>query len=85
MESIRTSRTTPSAGAVTGWPTPAAPRLVREIDAFLDREPITHGYLIEGHGIYTWGDTMDDARRHLDAFEFLLNCELEMRKLGAHP
>lgn len=61
------------------------PALVRQIDAFLDREQITHGYLIEGHGIYTWGKTMDDARRHLDAFEFLLNCELEMRKLGAHP
>jgi methylthioribulose-1-phosphate dehydratase len=57
------------------------PALVREIDAHMDREPITHGYLIEGHGIYTWGKTMHDARRHLDAFEFLLECELELLKL----
>ncbi len=34
------------------------------------------GYLIAGHGIYTWGKDMLEARRHLDAFEFLLNAEL---------
>jgi methylthioribulose-1-phosphate dehydratase len=57
------------------------PALVREIDDYMDRQPVTHGYLIEGHGIYTWGNTMDEARRHLDAFEFLLQCELELIKL----
>ena len=34
------------------------------------------GYLIAGHGIYTWGRDMIEARRHLDAFEFLLQAEL---------
>lgn len=34
------------------------------------------GYLIAGHGIYTWGKDMLEARRHLDAFEFLLQAEL---------
>jgi methylthioribulose-1-phosphate dehydratase len=34
------------------------------------------GYLIAGHGIYTWGRDMLEARRHLDAFEFLLQAEL---------
>ena len=34
------------------------------------------GYLIAGHGIYTWGRSILEARRHLDAFEFLLNAEL---------
>lgn len=38
------------------------------------------GYLIAGHGIYTWGRDIDEARRHLDAFEFLLN--IELTKLG---
>lgn len=59
------------------------PALVRDIEVYLNREPISHGYLIEGHGIYTWGRDMAEARRHLDAFEFLLACELEMRKLKA--
>lgn len=55
--------------------------LATRIDSYLDHEPMTHGYLIDGHGIYTWGRDMPEARRHLDAFEFLLHCELEMRKL----
>ena len=55
--------------------------LCAHIDSYLRRERISHGYLIDGHGIYTWGADMLEARRHLDAFEFLLTCELEMRKL----
>jgi methylthioribulose-1-phosphate dehydratase len=55
------------------------PTLAAQVDALLDN-PLW-GYLIEGHGLYAWGADMADARRHLDAFEFLLTCELEMRKL----
>lgn len=39
------------------------------------------GYLIDGHGLYAWGRDMGEARRHLEAFEFLLACELEFRRL----
>lgn len=59
------------------------PELVEAIEAWLAREPIQHGYLIEGHGIYTWGRDMLETRRHLEAFEFLFDCELELRKLKA--
>lgn len=31
-----------------------------------------HGYLIRGHGLYTWGSTMTDCMRHLEALEYLL-------------
>jgi methylthioribulose-1-phosphate dehydratase len=41
------------------------------------------GYLIDGHGMYAWGRDMAEARRHLEAFEFLLNCELDLRRLRA--
>jgi methylthioribulose-1-phosphate dehydratase len=57
------------------------PALCREVEHLLDQPTPVHGYLIEGHGIYTWGVDMAEARRHLDAFEFLIRCELEMRKL----
>jgi methylthioribulose-1-phosphate dehydratase len=40
-----------------------------------------YGYLIEGHGIYTWGRDMAEAERHIEAFEFLLGCELDLRRL----
>lgn len=54
--------------------------LAAQVDALLDRQCMW-GYLIDGHGLYTWGRDMSEARRHLDAFEFLINCELELRKL----
>ena len=56
------------------------PTLAAQVDVLLDKGPVW-GYLIEGHGMYAWGRDMAEARRHLEAFEFLLNCELEMRKL----
>ena len=56
------------------------PTLTAQVDVLLDGGPLW-GYLIEGHGMYAWGADMAEARRHLEAFEFLLTCELEMRKL----
>lgn len=56
------------------------PTLAAQVDVLLDKGPMW-GYLIEGHGMYAWGRDIAEARRHLEAFEFLLNCELEMRKL----
>lgn len=54
--------------------------LARQVDALLDAQPMW-GYLIDGHGLYAWGRDMAEARRHLEAFEFLLGCELELRRL----
>jgi methylthioribulose-1-phosphate dehydratase len=56
------------------------PTLAAQADVLMDGGPLW-GYLIDGHGLYAWGHDMAEARRHLDAFEFLLTCELEMRKL----
>jgi len=58
--------------------------LAAQVDAALDRGSMW-GYLIDGHGLYAWGRSMDEARRHLEAFEFLLECELELRKLYTGP
>lgn len=52
------------------------PRLAAQVDAWLDTHPRTWGYLIAGHGLYTWGADMDETLRHLEAFEFLFDCEL---------
>jgi methylthioribulose-1-phosphate dehydratase len=53
------------------------PVLAAEVDAWMERHagPV-HGYLIGGHGFYTWGATVEDALRHVEAFEFLFDCEL---------
>src|SRR5690606_6442249 len=58
------------------------PALAAQVDALLDGDCMW-GYLIDGHGLYAWGRDMAEARRHLEAFEFLLGCELALRRLHA--
>jgi methylthioribulose-1-phosphate dehydratase len=58
------------------------PELVAQVDAWIDSGKPLHAYLINGHGIYTWGRDMAETRRHLEALEFLLGCELDLRKLA---
>jgi len=59
------------------------PELVVQVEAWLDSGRPLDAYLINGHGIYTWGRDMAEARRHLEALEFLLGCELDLRRLSA--
>ena len=59
------------------------PELVARVDAWLDADKPLHAYLIDGHGIYTWGRDMAETRRHLEALEFLLACELDLKQLRA--
>jgi methylthioribulose-1-phosphate dehydratase len=48
---------------------------------FATGEPV-YGFLLAGHGAYTWGNTLADAKRHLEALEFLLECEYRARLLA---
>ncbi len=43
--------------------------------------PRAHGVLLSRHGLYTWGNSVAEARRHLEALEFLF--EVEGRRLFA--
>jgi len=56
-------------------------RLSTKIQPWLDAHPDCVGYLIRGHGLYTWGARMSDAQRQIEAFEFLFECELQTRAL----
>ncbi len=49
--------------------------------SYLEVNPNTPAYLIRGHGLYTWGATMADTLRHIEAMEFLMACELETLKV----
>lgn len=59
------------------------PRLAAQVQQWLDTHPDCVGYLIRGHGLYTWGAQMSDALRHIEAFEALFACELKLRALRA--
>lgn len=45
-----------------------------ELRIFAKDAPPVHGFLIRKHGLYTWGRTLEEARRHIEIFEFLFEC-----------
>ena len=40
--------------------------------AQLRQNPNGHGFLLRGHGLYTWGGDLGEAKRHVEILEFLL-------------
>ncbi|HHX6861368.1 TPA: methylthioribulose 1-phosphate dehydratase, partial [Pseudomonas aeruginosa] len=57
-------------------------RLASRVQPWLEAHPYCPGYLIRGHGLYTWGARMSDALRQVEAFEFLFECELKVLSLS---
>lgn len=57
------------------------PALAREVDNWLDEGDAFPCYLIRGHGVYTWAETLEHCERQLEALDFLLSCELEQLRL----
>ncbi len=57
-------------------------RLASRVQPWLEAHPHCPGYLIRGHGLYTWGARMSDALRQVEAFEFLFECELKVLSLS---
>jgi methylthioribulose-1-phosphate dehydratase len=47
--------------------------IVADFDRWLLANPWPPGYLIEGHGIYTWGKTVLHAKQKLEALEYLMD------------
>ncbi|MEW4451793.1 methylthioribulose 1-phosphate dehydratase [Bremerella sp. JC817] len=59
------------------------PKLAEKVEKRLhdESQPPIHGFLIRNHGLYTWGEDLDEARRHIEIYEFLF--EVLGRKLAA--
>lgn len=45
--------------------------LAARVRALLSGTPDLHGFLLSGHGLYTWGGDLAEARRHVETLEFL--------------
>lgn len=56
------------------------PRIVPEVKERLDKR--IPGILLRKHGIYAWGRDAFEARKHLEAFEFLFEYVYRMQLLG---
>jgi methylthioribulose-1-phosphate dehydratase len=48
------------------------PKLAQEVEKLLGEHPLTHGFLLRKHGLYTWGESLSEAKRHLEILEFLM-------------
>ena len=57
-------------------------RLTGAVEAELARRPEAHGFLLRRHGLYTWGESPEEAKRHLEILEFLLEIVGRTRALS---
>src|ERR1041385_7115033 len=48
------------------------PALAETIAETLNQHKDAHGFLLRRHGLYTWGENLAQAKRHIEIFEFLL-------------
>src|SRR6476659_9395607 len=46
--------------------------LAKTISETLSRNPNAHGFLLQRHGLYSWGVDLQQAKRHIEILEFLL-------------
>jgi methylthioribulose-1-phosphate dehydratase len=48
------------------------PALAETIAHTINEHKAAHGFLLRRHGLYSWGDTLAQAKRHIEILEFLL-------------
>jgi methylthioribulose-1-phosphate dehydratase len=58
------------------------PRLAQEVRRALDGDATSHALLLHRHGLYTWGQTLADAHRHVEILEFLLEAVGRRGEIG---
>lgn len=45
--------------------------LALRLKSVLNEQPMIKGFLVRKHGLYVWGNDVDEAKRHLEVFEYL--------------
>ena len=46
--------------------------LADRVSRTLEQTPGIHGFLLQEHGLYTWGESLGEAKRHVEILEFLM-------------
>jgi methylthioribulose-1-phosphate dehydratase len=56
--------------------------LAEKLQETLRRHPAIHGVLLRRHGLYTWGQDLAEAKRHVEILEFLMEVVGRTRPAG---
>jgi methylthioribulose-1-phosphate dehydratase len=56
--------------------------LSTRVEQALSKKRSCYGFLLAGHGLYAWGKDVPEAKRHLEVFEYLLQCQQEVTRHG---
>lgn len=59
--------------------------LAREVSSTLRKNPKAHGFLLRAHGLYTWGSTIEEAKRHVEILEFLMETLVRVEATAPAP
>jgi methylthioribulose-1-phosphate dehydratase len=54
-------------------------QLSQVVSKTLSEHPATHGFLLREHGLYTWGASLQEAKRHVEILEFLIEVAVRSR------
>ena len=57
-------------------------RLAGQVRSALTEYPASHAFLLRRHGMYTWGETLSEAVRHVEIVEFLLEAVARSERGG---
>ncbi|MFY7994637.1 MAG: methylthioribulose 1-phosphate dehydratase [Bacteriovoracaceae bacterium] len=54
--------------------------IICDMEIHFKENPSIHGFLIAGHGLYTWGKDLFTTKRHIETYEFLFEVTKAMGK-----
>ncbi|MBC7538980.1 MAG: methylthioribulose 1-phosphate dehydratase [Bacteriovorax sp.] len=54
--------------------------LAEQIKPSILQQKNNYGLLLRGHGVYVWGDSVEEAKRHLEVFEYIFKYYLNSRR-----
>jgi methylthioribulose-1-phosphate dehydratase len=57
--------------------------LSSEIIDYHRQHPDMPAFLLAGHGLYCWGKTIAEAKRHIEVLEFIFECIIKLRLYGS--
>jgi methylthioribulose-1-phosphate dehydratase len=56
--------------------------LARKVAEVLQDHPRAHAFLLKEHGLYTWGSDIEEAQRHVEILEFLMQTVVWRMRVG---